>query len=159
MTWCHCVFLHTLDSGPCVLKMLGSSVLSIILPGSRSLWPPLSDRCAFGPCRSADTRSLVFPMMLYNQPSLQKQINQQYKLRWVKFTDGVTNKCHCKLFMTRKYILFLKTPSHLQQNDSSLKDALKCERWINRESCSWIHILTFKDLGKVGFIFAHSDLW
>lgn len=92
MTWCHCVFLHTLDSGPCVLKMLGSSVLSIILPGSRSLWPPLSDRCVFAPCRSADIRSLVFPMMLYSQPSLQKQTNQQYKLRWVNFTDGVTNK-------------------------------------------------------------------
>ncbi len=58
--------MHTLYSGPCVLKILGSSVLSIILLGSRSLCPALSERWGLGP----DTRSLVFPMM----PSLHKHI-------------------------------------------------------------------------------------
>lgn len=55
----------TLDSGPWVLKMFGSSVLStILLLGSWSLWPPLSERWALAPWRSPATRSLVLPIVL-----------------------------------------------------------------------------------------------
>lgn len=56
----------TLDSGPWVLKMFGSSVLStILLLGSWSLWPLLSERWAFAPWRSPATRSLVLPIVPY----------------------------------------------------------------------------------------------